>query len=228
MAIFTPGPAIGAISGNLGGVNFVVGKHFPYIRTRALKTDKNTQDQLYRRARVQQVSQYWSNIDEDKRLAWNTAAQTLSLKNRVGATRGMSGHQLFLWMNMSSLLAISVFEDPPPNLWAIPAAQEVELTASASGSIEVDFFIPFPAPSAFVHYYGARTVSTKPRSHFGFWNHLVNTHEIWGPNSTDITTHFQSKLGNVIEGEVIGVKLRLSDERYLPSFETQAQTTVIV
>lgn len=99
MAIFTPGPMAGAISGSIGGTTFSHNKGGPYIRRRGIPTTTPTQAQLDTRSRLIQVSRSFQSLNAENKLAWFTYAVNTPITNRLGNQIMMSAHQAYVAIN---------------------------------------------------------------------------------------------------------------------------------
>lgn len=227
MATFTPGPFIGRISGNVGGVNFVQGKNGPFIRQRLQRVKHNTQEQRKMRAVFQGLVHNWSTISPEWREAWNRAAEFLKNHNRVGTSYSRTGFSLFMEHNL--ILGVAGLYDPDtsPFLTTTPSAEDVSVDASEGGTVEVNWTQPAPGYNFFQYIYGARSMSSRPKTHFGTWRFLTNILLGPGARNWDITADFNDALGPPYEGELIAVRMRPFRFDHLPGFQVQAQTVTV-
>lgn len=99
MAIITPGVAVAAISGSIGGTVFSRNKGGAYIRNRAIPVDPNTTDQQSRRAILASQSQGWADITDADRAAWANWARQNPVTNALGNSILLSGHQAYVRLN---------------------------------------------------------------------------------------------------------------------------------
>jgi len=86
MALFTPGPIVGQISGAEGGVVFSSNRYGPYIRRRAIPVNPQTPKQLKIRALT------------DKE-AWRSWAANSPITNVLGLKQILDGHAAFVQCN---------------------------------------------------------------------------------------------------------------------------------
>ena len=99
MAIFNSGPAIGALSGSIGGDTFSHNRGGPYIRRRAIPVNPKTSPQVNIRAILAGASANWREIPATNKLAWNTWAAAHPITNALGNAIYLSGHQAFIQLN---------------------------------------------------------------------------------------------------------------------------------
>jgi len=96
MAIFTPGPAIAAASGSVGGLVFSHNRGGPYIRRRPIPVNPASIAQVTYRAEFVQASQLWQSRGEAGQLQWKTWALNNKIPNALGNLITLTGHQAFV------------------------------------------------------------------------------------------------------------------------------------
>ena len=128
---FTPGIAVGALSGSIGGSTASHNKGGPYIRTRAIPTNPNTTSQLARRAALATMSQNWRNLTAGQRQAWEEWARQNPITNTLGQSINKSGHQSFVGLNTRILMDAGTVIDVPP----IISAPDAFLSVVQDGDI---------------------------------------------------------------------------------------------
>lgn len=128
---FTPGIAVGAMSGSIGGSTASHNKGGPYFRTRAIPTNPSTPSQLARRAALASESIRWRSLTTAQRDAWGNYARQNPQTNSLGQTISLSGHQIFVGFNTRIILDAGTVTDVPPIVGAPPAL----LTAVQDGDI---------------------------------------------------------------------------------------------
>ena len=172
MAIIRTGHIIGGISGTLGSEDYVNGRGSTYVRRRPRKTNQHTAQQTKRRGRFATVTQAWQTLTAIDRQAWRKAAQLVTFPNRIGVRRSISGFQFFVQFSLNRSEDNFIWQFGPPDLTKTQSADNIILTASASGDIEVSF--TFSQPTGFFESYiqVARPVSSSPRRHFPNWYFL--------------------------------------------------------
>lgn len=99
MALFTPGPAVGQISGRIGGSVFSHNRGGQYIRNGSIPVNTPS---LYRdrvKAILGAMSQVWNTLSEEQRAAWNEFATSRTWKNRLGRSISLNGQQTFIQLS---------------------------------------------------------------------------------------------------------------------------------
>jgi len=99
MAIFTPGPVVAAASGSVGGTTYSHNKGGPYMRTRAIPTNRQSIAQVAQRSFIAAASQAWRELPAANALAWVTWAPLHPVQNALGNSVMLSGHQAFVQLN---------------------------------------------------------------------------------------------------------------------------------
>lgn len=138
--IFTPGVAVGALSGSLGGSTFSHNKGGPYIRTRAIPTNPDSTTQLERRAALATTSTRWRNLTNAERDAWAEWSRQNPITNALGQSINKSGHQSYVGLNSRILLASGTIIDVPPIISAPTAFLSVVQDADVgTGDTDLTF-----------------------------------------------------------------------------------------
>jgi len=212
MAIIRTGHVIGRISGTLGSEAFVNGRGSSYVRRRPRKTNQHTIPQLNRRSRFAVITQAWQSLTASDRQAWRTAARLVTFNNRVGVPRSISGFQFFVRFSLNRRADEIIWIFGPPGLTKTPNPDDIVLTASAAGSIELNFNIS--SPSGFFECYvqAARPVSGSPRLHFSNWKFLKSQVFGVGARTLTFTSEFDALFGHPAAGEFIAARLHCFKE----------------
>jgi len=96
MAIFNPGPAVGQISGRIGGSIFSHNRGGAYIRNGAIPTKSTTTPATQAKARLAAASMAWQGLTSDQRLGWGAFSVQNPTINRLGSKITLSGHQQYV------------------------------------------------------------------------------------------------------------------------------------
>ncbi len=225
MAIFIPGAIIGAISGNLGGINFVQGRRGPFIRKRAFGVAKQSQAQVQRRANFLHFITEWAALDAEQKLTWKKAAQLLPFPRRLGIAHPLSGFGFFMSHNLSLGLGFIPFTAPPVLLTRTTMPRNLALVASAAGTLVLDWDQDDTPFGANLFIFGQRSLTTSPNFFFNSYKLLKLEPDITGHNSVDITSEWDALLGHPLESETISVRARLQALPNLFSHFTSTVTT---
>lgn len=213
MAIFTPGPLIGAITGNIGGLNFVLARSGPVVRQRIRRTKSTDPRRAATQQGMQLVRKSWRNLTDSQRTAWRQAALSVPHTNRLTITSNLTGFALFVRYNTERLAltrdaGIPLFTDPPPSTRLIPWPL-VSFNVVSGGNKTLTIIARSRAGATRITYYAARTFSTAPRR---FWNSFRLVDEFLPdpfpvPN-TNILTAWDDVIGDPQVGEQCWLRVR--------------------
>lgn len=126
---YTPGLAVGAMSGSIGGSTASHNKGGAYFRTRAIPTNPSTAAQLARRASLATMSIAWRSLTNAQRDSWDNYARQNPTTDALGQSISLSGHQQYVGLNTRILLAAGTVLDAPPIVGAPPAFRTLALSA---------------------------------------------------------------------------------------------------
>lgn len=138
MAIFTPGAAIAAASGSVGGTTFSHNRGGPYIRRRAIPVNPQTPRQLAIRSFITYASQGWRTMTSNDQVAWQTWAQLHPITNALGNSITLTGHQAFVQLNARLLhdtqppITTPPLDAPPVGLLTLAFTADIGLGAVAA------------------------------------------------------------------------------------------------
>ena len=126
------------LSGSLGGITASRNKGGAYFRNRATPTNPNSvRQQATRTALANFASRWTSLLDQAERDAWNTYAQTHTVKDALGNDIKISGLNWYIKFN--SVLedaALTAIVAPPPGVAPIGFSSfSVAVTAGTTGTV---------------------------------------------------------------------------------------------
>mgnify|MGYP000134250108 CR=1 FL=1 len=151
MAIFKPGPAIGQISGRIGGSVFSHNRGGAYIRNGAIPTRVTTPYAEAAKNRLAVFSAAWAGLSTADQLAWKLWATQNPITNRLGDQITLSGHGAYVQLNTTIDLAGGTPIDIPPVVapptalltltpdYSIANPVEIAYTATPVGASNVVF-----------------------------------------------------------------------------------------
>ena len=146
MAIISPGPAVAAVSGSVGGVTFSHNKGGMYMRNRSIPTNPSTLPQQNARARLATVSQAWQALTQGERDSWDEYAVQNPATNALGNSILLSGHQIHNRLNTRLLEAAAAVITAPPVISAHPALTTATQAADIGlGNVDLTFAPVLPA-----------------------------------------------------------------------------------
>lgn len=106
--------------GKLGGHVFTKARSGATIRTKVTPVNGHTSAQGVTRSRFGSLSQQWSTLSEEQRIAWNSKAATVGKTNIFGDSYFPSGKNLFVSINTNILNAGGSTINIPPADVALP------------------------------------------------------------------------------------------------------------
>lgn len=114
MALFTPGPVVGQISGRVGASVFSHNRGGTYIRNGTIPTLVTSEAAINAKARMTAQSQAWDNLTDVQRLAWLEYARSNPVTNRLGSQVTVGGNAAFCGINCRLALAgVATLTEPP-------------------------------------------------------------------------------------------------------------------
>jgi hypothetical protein len=140
MAIFTPGIAVGQISGRVGGSVFSHNRGGMYIRNGSIPSVSQTQKAMNYKGYLAMASQYYANLTDAQAAAWREYAANHPVTNRLGRSHTLTGGNWFVACNARLQAAGASPRLLPPNA---PAPTGTLITAAAvaagAGTATIDF-----------------------------------------------------------------------------------------
>lgn len=208
MAIFTPGPLVTSISGNVGGVNFAAGPRANYCRTAPLVPNSRTVYQLRSREAHVRHQLLWIAMTENIREYWRNGARQLAFPDRLGRLRHLSGYGL--WMRYANFI-----DTRPP--WAFHTYPQ--LVATTPPHVMSVFFTDAPhylvnvphvdlPASHYLSFHFARSHRRIPPKHFRNMK-LVRTLTRTTPG-TMLTDQIIERFGVLKVGEYFKLTVRVA------------------
>lgn len=128
MAIFTPGVAVGQVSGRVGGTVFSRNRGGMYIRNGSIPSIVQTQKATLYKSYLALASQYYANMSDAEAAAWREYAANHPVTNRLGRTHTLSGGNWAVACNARLLAAGQTPIILPPN---IPAPTGILISSAA-------------------------------------------------------------------------------------------------
>jgi len=217
MAIFTPGPMAGVISGRVGSVVFSHNKGGPYVRNGTIPTKLSHERAVAVRTRLTQASQQWQALTDAQRASWKSWCQVNTVTNRLGHQVTMPANAAFVMLNTRLVQAGDSPIDEPP------VTVSPEGLTSLSGSWDIgagDFAITFaPTPLGATERLWCRAWVTDSAAITYLRNRLVvvkitdveeatgtdlqaSIEAIFGTLGVDETVHVEASIFDTLSGQV--------------------------
>jgi hypothetical protein len=115
MAIFTPGIAVGQISGRVGGSVFSHNRGGMYIRNGSIPSVSQTEKAMRYKSYLALASQEFANLTDAQAAAWREYAANHPVTNRLGRTHTLSAGNWFVACNARLFAGSYSTQQLPPN-----------------------------------------------------------------------------------------------------------------
>lgn len=206
MAIIAVGSVVGAISGNMGASNYAQGRYGAYVRRRIHRADRGSTLQLAVRAYAREAHRRWWELSDEQRLTWDVAAGSLSVHNRLGTPRYISGAQLhFLMQVIMEPWGLPEYTDPPQPVKTSPPFN-VSAAFSLPGTFDVAFEVDGPEVNYWHQWSTARPVVGRPVRPVKHWR--MTKSRKGGASPYNLYTDFEDKWGVPVAGEYVYARMR--------------------
>lgn len=210
MAIFRPGPLIGAISGVVGGAAFVVASRGTIVRQTRRRTSTSSVNLQRSQSDFTATIRLWPQMLPSTRAAWNAAASSYFTTNRLAERVHLSGFQLYMKFRRNSAQPNDLINFLPPSLSTQASIEFTTAVVTAGGPFSVQVVRIAPSIYSFVDVWGARPFTSNPRTFLRY--HKL--HLSYSPLTAfaDIWTAFVTRFGAPSAGETVGVRLIPSNQ----------------
>lgn len=139
MAIFTPGPLVGQISGRIGGIVASHNRGGAYWRNGSIPTRSTTIYAQQAKALLALTSAAWASLTGPQQQAWKTWATQNPVTNRLGQQITLAPHAAFVQLNTTIILAGGVAIAIPPIIPPPTALATLSVSASIAGPNAITF-----------------------------------------------------------------------------------------
>lgn len=99
---YTPSALVSEFSGKQGSTVASHNRFGPYFRNRTIPVNPNTTSQQNARNNLSVATKGWSSMTDAQRASWNTAAQGVTLFDRLGRPYNPTGHQYYVSVNRTT------------------------------------------------------------------------------------------------------------------------------
>jgi len=159
MALYTPGAFAPIISGSVGATVFSHNRGGSYMKNKAIPLNPHTTYQVAARNLFTNFAQAWRTLTGAQQAAWDAAAPSFPIVNRVGAVVILSGFNFYVRQNININLAGGSSITIPPSPGTVIAPLTFGATCIA-GAISLAY-TPTPVPVGQVLFvYGTPGLST--------------------------------------------------------------------
>lgn len=227
MAIFTPGPAVGQVSGRVGGTVFSHNRGGAYMRNGVIPTASNTPAAILAKARVTAVSRQWASLTDDQQTAWKTWAQNNPVVNRLGSPTTLAGHMAYMQLNNRLTQAGDTNLTLPPVDPAPAPLLTFSLVADVSDDTCVLTFTGTPLGAGLKLWLNAAVVDGAGIKYFRNLLKLITISAAAQATGLDVKAALQDRFGSMIAGQVIHATAQVFDSASgLLSGPLYASTTI--
>lgn len=206
MAIYRPSGLASAISGAVGGVEFVHGRGAAVLRKRQHKISRTSTAAANRAAILRKIANRWGDTTAEERDLWTATAQQLPQRNRLGQFRTLNAWQLYLKTWLSQTEPSDSIGTKPSQFVSPPSPPTITL---AFDGLAYDVqYVHDPAGSGIdANIFAWRWFSTSPHASPPYWK-FIQTSAFSGLSGTvDIKTAFDAVMGPLEEDEFVSVRL---------------------
>ena len=240
MALIRTGPGVSAISGDLGGINFVVAGQRQVARQKQRKSagtgsvrgnflGNKVSSTEEARANLKKVTDAWLSLTTNQRNLWNTIAATERWPDRLGQARAPSGREAFIsqslyWRQSSSYALTS----DAPSEGTAPAPYDLSFATSGGTLMNLTMFklaTTAAQPSWYVYakpWYGN---STPPHARKCIFIGSSSTSNSAGSETLDVTDAWEQHWPFPQAGLRITFLVRLVTSKHFTSPPARLDTT---
>jgi len=211
MAIFTPGPAVGQISGRVGGTVFSHNRGGPYMRNGVIPTASHTAYAEAAKARLTSLSRTWAAVGADDKTAWRTWAQNNPITNRLGNQVTLAPHMAYMQINNRLLAAGDAVIDIPP---LDPAPAPLLTLSAALGVIAGTCILTFTATPLAADLRLWTEAALVSGAGISYVQNLFKNIDISAKalaTDVDLIADLEARFGSIIEGQVLHLRCATFD-----------------
>ena len=147
MAIMTPGPTVGQVSGRIGGIVYSRNRGGAYIRNGSIPTLSSTPYAMAAKAKLADYSKLWADLTTVQQLAWKNWATQNPVTNRLGHQITLSGHMAFVQLNINISNAGGILIADPPVVAPPSSLTSMTVTYDIGAGTSTIAFTPTPLSS---------------------------------------------------------------------------------
>jgi len=212
MAIFTPGVAVGQISGRVGGTVFAHNRGGAYMRNGSIPSIVMTQKAMLYKGYLAAASQLYANATDAEAAAWREYAANHPVTNRLGRSHNLTGGNWFVACNSRLIAADATPITLPPNAPA-PTGSQIKSAAVAATAKTATITLDINPTGANKHAWirAARVQSgriTNVRNKFT----EIKITAANAASPIDIATELEAELGSFQAGDWYHFEVRLLDD----------------
>lgn len=212
MAKFTPGPAVAAVSGSIGGTVFSRNKGGAYMRFRAVPTTSSTDFALNAKARLSTASQAWQTLTVGQRGSWKQWALQNPITDVLGFPRALTGHQAYVSINARRAAVGDVPLAEPPIVPA-PTGLLTIVQDADIGSGDTDLtFTATPLGATEAIYLEAAVTNSPGITNVNNLMRFTGITAAAATSPVDVQSLIETRLGTLIVGQTLFVRASVYDD----------------
>jgi hypothetical protein len=202
---FTPGPAIAAASGSIGGTVFSRNRYGAYTRNRAIPITVTSEAAIAAKARLAGLSADWQTLTAAQKRAWTAWAQNNPQTDALGQVQVLTGHAAYVGLNSRILLVAGTQIDVPPIVPVPEALETITLTADiGAGDFEIAY-TPTPCAAGVAIAYKACVVDSPGINYVSNLLRFITVGAAAGASPLDIETAMGNRFGSFQVGQTVHV-----------------------
>lgn len=139
-------PLVSQLRGSMGGVTATQGAAQQFLRAKVAPVVRKTAPQQLRRAQQTLIASTWKTLTPAQRLAWQVAAQSITVTNALGQPSHPSGFQHYVSVQRN-LLLIGLAPTTKPVAWGTIFPSVIGTTCAAQVHNGVMAFLQYTLPA---------------------------------------------------------------------------------
>jgi len=197
----------------LAGIVYSKNAAGSYVRVKVSPTQAATTRRGLVRARVTNLSKYWSEtLTPAQVAAWNAFAKNSPVKDVFGRTLTLSGIQTFVRLNANILNVGGTQIDDPPSSLTIQGITSITVTAAAGTPAFSVAYAPTPLDTNVCLNVFATQQLPSGRSFTKSFKRWIYSSAAAAASPANILSAYTAKFGALVEGGNIGVFVNVVDD----------------
>ena len=194
MALITPGPLAGSISGKVGGLVFSHGRYSDSVSVKSLQINPKSNIQSNRRSNLQTAIALWQALTPASKLIFENNALLHPRRNRLNETYFLSGYNYFCSLVLN-LRNCNIRSSPDGDVEGLLDVGTYEEILSIPDKVELSFdATALPADYLIVVYISTLSGAGRFRSPAGYYR-LIGTYDEKIADKVDITLDLLTAFG---------------------------------
>jgi len=211
MAKYTPGPAVAAVSGSVGGTTFSRNRGGQYMRRRAIPTRSTTVYAQLAKAILAARSQAWQSLTAAQRAAWLGYAQQFPVLNTLGNSFTRSGQQAYVAINSRLALASAALLTAPPIIAPPPPLLTYTQTYDIGAGSVAAAYTTTPIAAGVKLWIQACVLDSAGRAYVENLYRFVGLSAAAQASPFDMQSLIEARLGTLVVGQTLHVKISTFD-----------------